>query len=142
MADLDYPCPNCGATDAWEADYYEAVHQSISLYVSESGEPEFGDYTGAYEAWDDGSTEDERWFCRECEYEIRHGSFRFVPDGGYVLTIHSEQELAALRTALKRRIISEQKTHWQNPEIAARSNAPFRELLKRAEELGKEKSCS
>src|ERR1043166_454143 len=30
-------------THAWEADYYEAVHQSISLYVSESGEPEFGD---------------------------------------------------------------------------------------------------
>lgn len=74
-----YLCPNCGE-DAWVADYYEAVYQSITLTVGETGEPEFGEYTGILDNYDDGVTEDEAWRCRGCGYVIQLGTFTFTPN--------------------------------------------------------------
>jgi len=67
-------CPNCGE-DAWVADYYEAVHQSITLVVGEDGEPEFGEYTGGTGGYDDGSTSDECWRCQSCDHVIELAKF-------------------------------------------------------------------
>lgn len=86
QTDQPFPCPECGTTDAWRVDYLEAVWQSVALFVGENGEPELEDYTGAYESYDDGSTENECYRCGECNYEIPLGSHVYVPHRttGYV----------------------------------------------------------
>jgi hypothetical protein len=137
MSAVPYPCPSCGATDAWVADYYEAVNQTITLFVDDEGEPWFGDYTGVTDSYDDGSTEDECYRCRSCDHTIKLGTFRFVPDGGYVLIIESDQELAALRSALKRRISGQKLI---TPETLSAISAS-KLLLERAEALDKEAAC-
>lgn len=77
-----FPCPNCGSTDdVWKADYYEAVWQSVTILVGEDGKPELFDYTGVTGSYDDGSTEDERYVCRNCEHEIVLGRFEMIPEG-------------------------------------------------------------
>lgn len=74
-----FACPACGEDDAWKADYYEAVWQSIDLLVGANGEPEMGDYTGVTGSYDDGSTLDECYRCGNCDYTIDLGKFEFVP---------------------------------------------------------------
>ncbi len=74
-----FPCPECGHTDAWKADYYEAVWQDVTVLTGNRGEPDIVDYTGVYGSYDDGSTENESLRCRNCDHEIVLGRFRFLP---------------------------------------------------------------
>lgn len=76
----EYECPNCGCSDEWVADYYEAVWQSISLYQDEDGEPVFGDYTGTTGSYDEGSTSDEAYKCNNCDYVICLGVFMLLSE--------------------------------------------------------------
>jgi hypothetical protein len=74
----EFPCPSCGGTE-WKADYYEAVWQTISLFVGDDGKPVFGDYTGVTGSYDDGSTADEAWVCRSCDHRLELCEFKMVP---------------------------------------------------------------
>lgn len=65
-----FPCPHCGASGEWKADYYESVWQTISLHVGDDGQPFFGDYTGVTGHYDDGATEDEAYRCSSCSVEM------------------------------------------------------------------------
>src|ERR1043165_1663474 len=130
-----YACPNCGETDAWKADYYEAVGQSITLYVGDNGEPEFGDYTGVMTDYSDSRTEDEAWRCGSCDYTIEHAQFVMVPKAGYVLVIPSKQELSALRAALKRRIAALENEFSGRSDLVEKATRPYRSVLERAEQL-------
>lgn len=76
-----FPCPECGGVENWKADYYEAVSQTIDLFIGSDGGAEFGDYTGGLENYDDGATEDEAWVCMDCGHRIVHGEFRMLPVG-------------------------------------------------------------
>lgn len=95
MSDTPFPCPECGKSD-WKADYYEAVSQTIDLFVGDDGKVEFGDYTGGLDSYDDGSTQDEAWVCRGCDHRIVLGEFKFVEEGkpaAYVVSVrHPDYE--------------------------------------------------
>lgn len=70
-------CPHCGAGEEdFHADYYEAVHQGITI----NPDRETYDYDGNYGSYDDGSTEDEAIRCRNCGLVvIEFGTFLFIP---------------------------------------------------------------
>lgn len=74
-----FPCPSCGRTDGWRADYYQAVSQGVELVAGKDGEPyPFPtDYRGDEKSYDDGSTENEAYRCA-CGHEIALGEFRLV----------------------------------------------------------------
>lgn len=74
-----FPCPNCGATDRWVADYYQAVRQGCTVVTAESGDPAVMDYGGDESAYDDGATDNEAIRCLECDHEIVFARFRLVP---------------------------------------------------------------
>jgi predicted RNA-binding Zn-ribbon protein involved in translation (DUF1610 family) len=76
-----FPCPECGETDAWWADYYEAVAQSVALVTDDEGEPELADYTGATKSYSDGATSDESYRCGNCGHVIELGTHVYVPAG-------------------------------------------------------------
>lgn len=106
-----FPCPSCGATDAWKADYYEAVWQTCTVEADENGRPVVTDYTGVTGSYDDGSTENDALRCRECGYEVTLGTFKlelvgetsadvqFLLDG---LEVGSVSELKTLVDAARR----------------------------------------
>ena len=79
-----YPCPKCGATEAWQANYYWAVHQGVTLVYGDDIDdiPEVEDYDGCENSYDDGATENEAYVCQRCDYRITLGEFRFIPEGG------------------------------------------------------------
>lgn len=96
-----FPCPNCGRTDAWRADYYEAVWQTITLERGEGGEPVFGEYDGVTGSYDDGSTEDECWKCGACGHELPLGRFALVSVAADAQALDLSARLLGLAQALR-----------------------------------------
>lgn len=74
-----FQCPGCGCSDAWKADYYEAVWQGVELLVGPDGQPEPFEYDGLTGSYDDGATENDRYVCQRCGHEIVAGAFVFFP---------------------------------------------------------------
>lgn len=72
-----FPCPGCGATDEWRADYYVAVNQGATVVLTEKG-PAVVDYSGDESSYDDGATGDEAIRCGGCGHEIVFGRYVFV----------------------------------------------------------------
>jgi hypothetical protein len=74
----EFPCPDCGSTEDWKADYYNAVFQSCTVIVGEDGQPEVDEFLGDEDSYDDGCTEDEAIVCQDCGYRIEFGAFRML----------------------------------------------------------------
>lgn len=73
-----FPCPGCGATDQWRADYYQAVSQGATVVLGADGEPDLITYSGDEDSYDDGSTENEGIACGGCGHAIVFGRHVFV----------------------------------------------------------------
>lgn len=56
MAIIDtraFPCPACGATDQWRAEYSQPVHQGVNLWIDPAGLITHGDYHGDEDSYDE-----------------------------------------------------------------------------------------
>ena len=73
-----FACPGCGASD-WRADYYNAVHQGVTVSVGNDGRPQLDAWDGDEETYDDGCTEEDRLVCQACGHVAALGEFRFIP---------------------------------------------------------------
>jgi len=74
-----YVCPQCGETDNWRAEYYQAVSQGVEVEMVD-GEPRVVDYTGDEESFDDGSTDNDALRCESCGFRIELGTFVMLTD--------------------------------------------------------------
>lgn len=63
MAREPFACPNCGATDQWQAHYKVPVAQGVELFVGADG-PEVGDYAGDEARFD--PDDNEYYQCLDC----------------------------------------------------------------------------
>lgn len=70
-------CPNCGSSDNFSADYYQAVRQGCNLYVSEDGSIHADDWSGDEQSYDDGCTENDRFVCQDCLWEVTVADWTF-----------------------------------------------------------------
>lgn len=72
-----FPCPECGAVDAWKANYVVPADQGVELRVDDDGTPDAIDYNGDEEYFD--SEVDEYYQCGACQYML-------APDGTQYVT--------------------------------------------------------
>jgi hypothetical protein len=59
-----FPCPKCGANDAWVAHYKTPESQGLELIIGEDGTPEEGEYDGCTDSYD--PDENEYYQCTAC----------------------------------------------------------------------------
>lgn len=63
-------CPQCGEHDAWQADYDQAVRQGVTLSARSLDDIEVIDYDGCESTYDDGSSENTRYWCQACDFVL------------------------------------------------------------------------